>query len=84
MENKLLNYTVITNLPVPEKQMQPHLHMCPSVCFYTLCLQPVGEIVLIQAAVNFFFNLFFPPADIFLCVYVVCRWTCIFLTVASP
>lgn len=51
VENKLLNYTVITNLPVPEKQMQPHLHMCPSVCFYTLCLQPVGEIVLIQAAV---------------------------------
>lgn len=51
MENKLSNYTVITNLPAPEKQMQPHLHMCPSVCFYTLCLQPVGEIVLIQAAV---------------------------------
>ena len=34
----------------------PHLHMCPSVCFYTLFFQPVGEVVFIQAAVWSFFS----------------------------
>lgn len=57
---------------------QPHLHMCPSVCFYTLFFQPVGEVVFIQAAVwIFFFTHHFPlyHIDAYFKVHVICLWT---------
>lgn len=51
MENTgVQNYTTTLGCQLKPKT-QPHLHMCPSVCFYTLFFQPVGEVVFIQAAV---------------------------------
>lgn len=70
---------------------QPHLHMCPSVCFYTLFFQPVGEVVFIQAAVWFFFSLThhlpFYPIDVYFkkcairprtSISIACAGTCPF------
>ena len=60
----------------------PHLHMCPSVCFYTLFFQPVGEVVFIQAAVwSFFFTHQFPfyHRAAYFKVHVICLWTHIHL-----
>lgn len=57
---------------------QPHLHMCPSVCFYTLFFQPVGEVVFIQDALwIFFFAHPFPLyyMDAYFKVHVICLWT---------
>lgn len=57
---------------------QPHLHMCPSVCFYTLFFQPVGEVVFIQEALwIFFFTHPFPLHDIdaYFKVHVICLRT---------
>lgn len=57
---------------------QPHLHMCPSVCFYTLFFQPVGEVVFIQEALwSFFFTHPSPLRyrDAYFNVLVMCLWT---------